>query len=50
MQGFYLIFGSFVGKNGKGKFGSGDEGQFLQNSSWGRISKGLDALNGINRY
>ena len=44
MQGFDLIFESFFGKNGKGKFGSGDEGQFLQSSSWGEERNGFDAL------
>jgi len=35
----------FVLETGKGKFGSGDEAQFLQSSDWGKEGNHFDALN-----
>ena len=37
-------FQGFVENNGKGRFGLGDEAQFLQRSDWSKEGNCLDAL------
>ena len=44
-KGFDLSFLGFLLKNGKDKFGLGDEAQFLQSSDWGKEENHFDALN-----
>ena len=38
------FFGVFVELKGKSNFGCGDETQFLQRSTWGKVGDHLDAF------